>query len=63
MTIETPSSATENEFWISSPVSCTERMTEVCGSTVPTLPSRVTHQTRPCQSGMTEVTGSQVPLG
>lgn len=61
--METPSSATEKEFWISSPRSWTELIRSVAGSTVPTRPWRVTHQMRPFQSGITEVTGSQVPLG
>ncbi len=61
--METASRSTEKEFWISSPSRRTDRTAEVSGSTVPTRPRRVTHQIRPCQSGITDVTGSQVPLG
>ncbi len=48
-TVETPSRATEKEFWISSPASRTERMTEVSGATVPTRPSRVSLRRKPAK--------------
>ena len=62
--MDTPSRATENEFWISSPASRIDAHgTGVRVDACRPGPCRVTHQIRPSQSGITDVTGSHSPSG